>query len=1078
MKIKLIILSLFVYSLSYGQAGRVQATSVDYKPGDTATTPKVFGRTILNASDSTQYIFNGVKWEPTGTGTGGTGGGSDVDLSGYALKYVPQNTQSATNYNLTLTDASTIVRRKLAVDNTVTIPNNSLVPFPNGTQIGISMDSTGYTSVIGASGVTIIAPDNITKLRTKGSLATVLKTATNTWQLVGDLYTPGVNASLTSANNYFDDGGTAKTGIAYRNADSVINGLSDPYTGEAVTYTKITGVTDANIDGVIIRKKGSEYFKRNFTDAVDVKWFGAKGNGLTNDSAAVKAWFKYCINNQKAALLSAGVYNVTGSNPFATNGAGVQVFGIDMAGEGKDASIIKISGGYTGKSVFDFNLVKRFNIHDIGVFNTDTTGTAFTFGKTANVITSNIDNVQVQGFDTAFFYGNGYSNVLNNVTIYGVRNGLILNGNAVTINNISIELASKYAIDISNLLPAFYNSAIVFNGGTIQSSKVGLKIRKTAGLVLNAVYFEENGSTILAGTDAGDEVGSLTINGGEFSNNDIIVIDRVGYFSMMGTGSQQGYGSNIKNIKITPNCQYVNIPPQLYNYNYTIPSLEEYINNENKNRQTSSPFWFYDFRDVIFPGATSANTNVDKAGNIYLWTENGTIKDTSDYQTGGNAIVFRATPGQVVSRLFLSINGSSVPKADYLNLTYSAKLGASDLAYDKVVVINYIDNSNNPQSYNSVVSSPSLGSFAPYLSKWVTSSIPINIKDFKANAVGGVSSITGVLVYFRIVSGNNSTGAETLTLDNIGLYPAMYANNMHTDNLFSSITPYESNPEYLNVKKGATFSGQVTIPNATNSTSAVNLSQLNTKKNIADSTDEVSGYTTLYQNSKKLSLSGGLMTGTLNGTNAIFSSDITSRDNVISDGDILTGKIGSGTGGKIRFIDDGGTQRWLSGISGFTGNRDFSVYDIINARDNLTINYQTGKAAFYNSVSAARATTSNELVTKGQLDSLAGPIAIDKKVLTDANYTVLSTDHTLILPEPTSNRILTLPAASTMVNKELWIVCRSTTTGRWILSGSFFQKGSLPSSENFVNSGLVNGVTYHLVSADSGSGYKWYDIND
>lgn len=97
------------------------------------------------------------------------------------------------------------------------------------------------------------------------------------------------------------------------------------------------------------------------------------------------------------------------------------------------------------------------------------------------------------------------------------------------------------------------------------------------------------------------------------------------------------------------------------------------------------------------------------------------------------------------------------------------------------------------------------------------------------------------------------------------------------------------------------------------------------------------------------------------------------------------------------------------------------------------------------------------------------------KVLPDADYTILNTDGTLILPEPTTARTITLPAASTMPNKRIVLKCKSLTTGRWILNGSFVQSattGSAPFTEDYINSGLAFGQTYELVS----DGSKWYDV--
>lgn len=78
---------------------------------------------------------------------------------------------------------------------------------------------------------------------------------------------------------------------------NILYNLIDDNTGEKVTFSKVTTfadgtpMTDAQCDGVIYRKLGNEYFKRNFTGPIDVKWFGAKGDGINDDSNAIQKAF-------------------------------------------------------------------------------------------------------------------------------------------------------------------------------------------------------------------------------------------------------------------------------------------------------------------------------------------------------------------------------------------------------------------------------------------------------------------------------------------------------------------------------------------------------------------------------------------------------------------------------------------------------------------------------------------------------------------------------------------------------------------------------------------------------------------
>jgi hypothetical protein len=126
-------------------------------------------------------------------------GGGTTDLSytlaqiGQALSPTPPNTQGTgiTSYTLLLSDLGGIVEMTSSSPNTVTIPLNSSVPFPNGAQIDITQLGTGVTTIVAAGGVTIISSGSLPyTLPTQGSTATLYKTAagtgaTDTWVLNG-----------------------------------------------------------------------------------------------------------------------------------------------------------------------------------------------------------------------------------------------------------------------------------------------------------------------------------------------------------------------------------------------------------------------------------------------------------------------------------------------------------------------------------------------------------------------------------------------------------------------------------------------------------------------------------------------------------------------------------------------------------------------------------------------------------------------------------------------------------------------------------------------------------------------------
>lgn len=100
---------------------------------------------------------------------------------------LPFNAQTGTTYTVALTDAGDVVTLTNGSAITVTVPLNSSVAFPIGTQITLAQMGAGKVTVAGAVGVTVYSADSFLSLRTQYSSGTLIKTATNTWLLIGDL---------------------------------------------------------------------------------------------------------------------------------------------------------------------------------------------------------------------------------------------------------------------------------------------------------------------------------------------------------------------------------------------------------------------------------------------------------------------------------------------------------------------------------------------------------------------------------------------------------------------------------------------------------------------------------------------------------------------------------------------------------------------------------------------------------------------------------------------------------------------------------------------------------------------------
>jgi len=202
-------------SLSYQGAGTV--TSITAGTGlsggtittsgtiaiDTATTVDIStAQTLTNKTLTTPVISSisnsGTVTIPTGSVTLATLTGTET-LTNKTLTNViytqalltPSFTTNA--YTLVLGDQGDILLASNgSTAGTISIPTNASVAFPTGTQITIIQTGSGQltiqaassgTTTVNSTGATATAP----KLRAQNSSATLLKTNTDTWYVVGDI---------------------------------------------------------------------------------------------------------------------------------------------------------------------------------------------------------------------------------------------------------------------------------------------------------------------------------------------------------------------------------------------------------------------------------------------------------------------------------------------------------------------------------------------------------------------------------------------------------------------------------------------------------------------------------------------------------------------------------------------------------------------------------------------------------------------------------------------------------------------------------------------------------------------------
>ena len=108
----------------------------------------------------------------------------------YASSNLQLNAQTGTTYTFAITDKDKLVTASNGSAQTYTIPTNNTAAFPTGSQINIIAIGAGQVTIQGTSGVTVAstgATATAPKLRVQYSSGTLIKVATDTWYVIGDL---------------------------------------------------------------------------------------------------------------------------------------------------------------------------------------------------------------------------------------------------------------------------------------------------------------------------------------------------------------------------------------------------------------------------------------------------------------------------------------------------------------------------------------------------------------------------------------------------------------------------------------------------------------------------------------------------------------------------------------------------------------------------------------------------------------------------------------------------------------------------------------------------------------------------
>jgi UDP-3-O-[3-hydroxymyristoyl] glucosamine N-acyltransferase len=142
---------------------------------------------LVNTTATTVNFAGAATALNVGAATGTTTINNGLTVTGPTILGPAVLTQQSTNYVLTLADAGDILEMTNSSAATVTIPANATTAFPIGTQITVVRNGTGGVQFVAGVDVVLLSDSSKQYLATQYSAGTLVKRATNTWYLIGNL---------------------------------------------------------------------------------------------------------------------------------------------------------------------------------------------------------------------------------------------------------------------------------------------------------------------------------------------------------------------------------------------------------------------------------------------------------------------------------------------------------------------------------------------------------------------------------------------------------------------------------------------------------------------------------------------------------------------------------------------------------------------------------------------------------------------------------------------------------------------------------------------------------------------------
>lgn len=325
---------------------------------------------------------------------------------------------------------------------------------------------------------------------------------------------------------------------------------TDINTKQTFNYEKVSRkfdgslISDIDVDGVLLIKLNGSFFKRNYEGLVNVKWFGAKGDGINDDTKAIQNAINVVYNLNKPVnqsggwLIGSGVVYFSAGNYKVTNKIIIKD-NISLLGENKNTVWINSSAPIVFTNVEGETSKPSKMNHSINIENLFLTGGGIELQGAYRTSLKNLNIFNIaEGIGlilrmTVALY-------MDEVQVYNCKTGIYIQGTAgdgpsttIDINRLWATHCSSSGLTISSspnelISTKIRNSIFEYNGK-------GVVIAGKNEISFDNIHFEQNKGGSLEAFDRANlnlediwcDIGNITLFASSDSYNNIVSLKNI-----------------------------------------------------------------------------------------------------------------------------------------------------------------------------------------------------------------------------------------------------------------------------------------------------------------------------------------------------------------------------------------------------------------------------------------------------------------------------------------------------------------------------------------------------------------------